>query len=301
MDHRRLRYFVTIAEQGGIGRAAEVLHVAQPALSRQLRLLESELGTALLTRHPDGVRMTAAGQTLLKGARQILDDTARLAALARAIGQGYSGELSIGVSDIYCWHPVVISMVDAFRQEYPGIALQLQPLLSGQIQERVLSGRLDGGMVFAPQAEPDSAPLQRLPVLRDQLALAVHRDHPLTARPALRQFTQVDFIVPASDLSPRLHSLVIRQLTLAGLSPSTLHHASSHTAALGLVAAGMGCAVVPACAHLRVPDNVTVRRVSGLSLPIPIELIWRRDNPSPSLARFITIARRIQTRARQPA
>jgi DNA-binding transcriptional LysR family regulator len=288
VELRRLRYFIAIAEHGGVGRAAAVLHVAQPALSRQLRLLEAEVGATLVLRHAGGVTPTAAGELFLKGARQMLDDSARLVSMARAVATGRSGELAVGVSDVYCWHPIVVSVVRAFRERYPHIELRLMPLLSGDITARVLSGRLDAGLVFS--SEPVGPQLLRTPLLRDHLALAVHASRSLPARPALRQFADTDFIVPSRELSPKLYDLVIRELNVAGLVPSRLHQANSHTAALGLVAAGIGCAVVPECAHLRVPDSVVVRRVSGLRVPIPIELIRLPGNESPALARFAEVA-----------
>jgi DNA-binding transcriptional LysR family regulator len=297
MELRRLRYFVAIAEQGGVGRASATLHVAQPALSRQLRLLEASLGAQLFVRHAGGMALTAAGEVLLRGAREILDDALRLATITRATAQGRSGELGVGVSDVYCWHPVVVSMVRVFRERYPDITLRLMPLLSGDIATRVLSGRLDCGLVFA--SEPIDPRLARTPVLRDRLALAVLRGWPMAARPALHQFRDADFIVPARDQSPRLYDLVIAELNAAGLVPARLHPASSHTAALGLVAAGMGCAVVPECAHLRVPESVLVRRVAGLRVPIPIELIRLRGNGSPALARFAEVVKGETARAAQ--
>lgn len=299
VEPRRLKYFIAIAEQGGVGRASAVLHVAQPALSRQLRLLEAEVGAELFARQPNGMMLTPAGDVFLKGARQILDDSARLASMARAVAQGRSGELSVGVSDVYCWHPTVVSMVRAFRDRYPDIELRLMPLLSGDIAARVLAGRLDCGMVFA--SEPMEAPLARTPVLRDRLALAVHRDWPMPAKLALHQFGGADFIVPSRELSPKLYDRVIKELASAGLVPPRLRYANSHTAALGLVAAGMGCAVVPECAHLRVPGSVVVRRVAGLRVAIPIELIRLRDNALPALARFAEVVRGETGRARAEA
>lgn len=289
MDLRRIRYFVTIAEQGGIGRASAVLHVAQPALSRQLRLLEQEVGAPLFVRHAGGVTPTAAGETFLRGACRLLDDAHRLASATRAVADGRSGALSIGVSDVYCWHPVVVSVVRAFREHHPDVDLQMMPLLSGEITARVLAGRLDAGLVFG--SEPDDQRLLRAPLLRDRLALAVHRSRPLPAHPSLRQFRDIDFIVPSRELSPKLYDLVIRDLNLAGLVPRRVHQAASHTAALGLVAAGLGCAVVPECAHLRAPEDVVVRRARGLRVPIPIEMIRLPDNRSPALARFARAVR----------
>jgi len=296
MDLRRLKYFVAIAEQGGVGRASAVLHVAQPALSRQLRVLEQELGAKLVVRHAGGVTPTAAGRALLGGARQLLEDAAQLAWMTRAVAAGRAGGLSVGVSDVYCWHPVVVSIVRIFRERYPEIDLRLLPLLSGDIAARVLAGRLDAGLIFA--SEPVELRLLRMPVLRDHLALAVHRGRSLSARPALRQFDDTDFIVPSRELSPQLYDLVIRDLNAAGLVPARLHQASSHTAALGLVAAGMGCAVVPQCAHLRAPEDVVVCRVAGLRVPIPIEMIRLPDNASPALARFAEVVAAGAARAR---
>ena len=96
MELRHLRYFVAVAETGNLSRAAEKLFVAQPPLSVQIRQLEQELGQPLFTRHPKGVRLTAAGQALLPEARHLLHRAARIVDLTRDASEGPGGNLSVG-------------------------------------------------------------------------------------------------------------------------------------------------------------------------------------------------------------
>src|SRR6266699_5109394 len=113
MELRHLRYFVGVGEEQHYGRAAERLHVAQPALSRQIQDLEKELGFLLFDRLPRGVRLNAAGQLFLGDARRILQDVEEAKRRAERIALGKAGTLRIGIAMALSWHGVV---VDAFRE-----------------------------------------------------------------------------------------------------------------------------------------------------------------------------------------
>jgi DNA-binding transcriptional LysR family regulator len=145
MELRHLRYFVGVGEEQHFGRAAARLHVAQPALSRQIQDLEREMGFRLFDRLPRGVRLSAAGKLFLSDARRILQDVDQAKRRAERIALGKAGTLRIGIAMALSWHGMVVESFREFRRRQPDAELVLHHLLSIHQVEAVLSGRLDAG------------------------------------------------------------------------------------------------------------------------------------------------------------
>src|ERR1700746_3910083 len=119
MELRHLRYFVAVGEEQHYGRAAERLHVAQPALSRQIQDLEGEMGFLLFDRLPRGVRLSAAGIAFLSDARRILQDVGEVKRRAEQIALGKAGTLRIGIATALAWHGTVVDTFREFRRRHP--------------------------------------------------------------------------------------------------------------------------------------------------------------------------------------
>jgi DNA-binding transcriptional LysR family regulator len=144
MELRHLRYFVAVGEEQHFGRAADRLHVAQPALSRQIQDLEREIGFLLFDRLPRGVRLSAAGKLFLTDARRILQDVDEAKRRAERIALGKAGTLRIGIATAIAWHGTVVDAVRGFRLRPP----DGQPyciICFRNVIEAVLSGRLTPG------------------------------------------------------------------------------------------------------------------------------------------------------------
>jgi DNA-binding transcriptional LysR family regulator len=286
-DGRRLHYFVTIADQGSLGRAAETLHIAQPALSRQMRLLEEEVGTPLMARSARGMTLTAAGSAYYRSARKLLDDAAAAAVQAVSAARGEVGRLRLGFSEIYAWHEDVLRALQTYRSESPGVTFTIEAMLSGAITQRVIDGHLDLALAFVGPLADDS-PLATLPWMEDRYLLAVHEDSALARHPpgCLADLNKEDFILFRRDQSPRLHDLMIHHFFQRGFSPRIVQEGTSHFTVLGLVAAGLGCSVIPASAQRRLPPGVMLLEVPDLELNMPIHLVWRKEDHSPVIQRF---------------
>src|SRR5882724_3925720 len=140
MELRHLRYFVGVGEEQHFGRAAERLHVAQPALSRQIQDLEKEIGFRLFERLPRGVKLSAAGKLFLEDARRILGEVQEATRRAERVASGKAGTLRVGFVESISWHGVVPEFFRRFRQRQPDAELQLKPLSSLQQIEGVESG-----------------------------------------------------------------------------------------------------------------------------------------------------------------
>src|ERR1700694_2844613 len=125
MELRHLRYFVAVGEEQHYGRAAERLHVAQPALSRQIQDLEKEMGFVLFDRLPRGVRLNAAGKLFLADARRILQDVDKAKLRAERIAHGKAGTLRIGIATALSWHGIVVESFRQFRRAPPAAEVGL--------------------------------------------------------------------------------------------------------------------------------------------------------------------------------
>src|SRR5262245_56233710 len=152
MELRHLRYFVGVAEAMNFTKASRVLRVAQPALSRQIRQLEEEVGVPLFQRDRQGARLTAAGEAFLAEARGLLEQSERAIRAAQRTSRGRAGMVNLG----YVWglfHTQVPELVGQFRQRFPDVALNLFDLTAMQQVEAIAQGRIDAGFIgFAQEA-----------------------------------------------------------------------------------------------------------------------------------------------------
>src|SRR5260221_10834497 len=184
MELRHLRYFVAVGEEQHYGRAAERLHVAKPALSRQIQDLEREMGFVLFDRLPRGVRLNAAGKLFLTDARRILQDVDEAKLRAERIAHGKAGTLRIGIATAISWHGLVVDSFRELRRWQPDVELELHHLLSVDQVEAILSGRLDAG--FGASLTPWHKDLAHWEFAQDRMVLAVPKGHALTKRKLLR-------------------------------------------------------------------------------------------------------------------
>jgi DNA-binding transcriptional LysR family regulator len=288
MELRHLRYFLAVGEEEHYGRAAEKLRVAQPALSRQIQDLEREIGFKLLDRMPRGVKINAAGKLFLEDARRILRDVEEAALRAQRVARGQSGTLRIGFTENASWHGAVPDSFGMFRERHPEAELQLNPLSSLEQLEGVRSGRLDAGFVY--NVTKGDGELDHLPIALHGVALAVPKGHPLSKVKKLRLRDLVDapFIWFPRRESPAFYDRMMNECYRGGLkSPRIVQEAVNEATILSLVAQAMGVGWVNATAQWRCPDRVTILPITDLRIPLPLALIWKKDNASPLLARFV--------------
>jgi DNA-binding transcriptional LysR family regulator len=287
MELRHLRYFVAVGEEQHYGRAAQRLHLAQPALSRQIQDLEREIGFQLFERLPRGVRLSAAGKAFLDDAHSILRQVGAATNRAGRVARGLAGTLRVGFPESASWHGVVPDSFRRFRQEHPDAELQLSPMSSLDQVQAVRGGSLDAGFVFnMSKADPE---LDQLLAASEYLVLAAPRRHPLASRRRLRlrDLTGADFIWFPRRQSPLYYDRLIRACARGGLSPRIMQEAVDQATILSLVVCGMGIAFVSEATRWRCPRDVVLRRVVDLSLGIDFSLVWRRDDASPLLAGLV--------------
>ena len=247
MELRHLRYFVAVAEELNFTRAAARLHIGQPPLSMQIRALEDEIGVRLFERTQRRVTLTVAGERLLLHARTILSAVDDAVTDAQRAGRGEVGDLRIGFTSSLPFTDLLPDALQAYRRCYPAVRLQLREMFTPRQFEAIARGELDVGFV---RLQADSAPrgIVLREIARNPLRLVVNAAHRLAgaASVSFRELRDEDFISFPADLGTDLPE-VLRKLCLqAGFEPRIVQTAREATTQIGLVAAGLGVAVLPA-------------------------------------------------------
>jgi DNA-binding transcriptional LysR family regulator len=258
VELRHLRYFVFVAEELHFGRAARRAGIAQPPLSQQIRSLEAELGVALFERTRRRVELTDAGRAMLPEARAVLKRADLAAQAARDGASGVHGRLAIGFAGSLAFGFVRQFLAD-YRQQYPGIRLDLRELTSEQQREALLEGTIDIGLVRYPVSNPEIVSERLFP---DPLVVAVNSNHEMgrgSGPLAVGSLAHEPLVMFPRHYGPPFFDQVMRLCYDAGFTPEIVQEAVQMSTIVSLVSAGIGSAIVPGSArHLRL-DGVTFR------------------------------------------
>ena len=287
MELRHLRYFIAVAESGSVRAASEQLHVTQPAISRQIKDLEDAIGAALFERTPRGLNLTPAGAAYLSEARDILAHVDAANRLAHQVATGVQGHLRIGFVENAAWSGHVAHALGAFQRAAPQVALELQPMNTPEQFEAIAAGRLDGGFCYRIGALPDGFTSQ--PLLQQDVVLAVPDTWPLgkDGSVAAAQLAGTPFIIFPRRVYPGYYDRLLAACAARGLTLDIRQEASTETAILSLVSAGVGAAIVNAANRDRPPARVRFVALSDLSVPLPLEFCYAASADNAALARFV--------------
>jgi len=291
MDLRHLRYFIAVAEELNFTRAAERLHIAQPALSQQIRQLEEELGVTLLHRTNRRVALSNAGVTYLEHARGIMRSMKVAALQAQRAERGDVGRLSIGFFE-HMSYTVLPPVYRAYRERHPDVELDLRWFRVVDQADALRRGDVDISFVRPVGGFDD---LQTESLLREPFVLAVPAGHRLAALESipLRECASERFVSYSRDIAPDFHGLITRMCSSAGFVPNIAIEISQVYTCLGLVSAGVGVAFVPNSVrdiHFR---RVVYRPIRGRALKGEVMLAWRRHQPPGLLEGFLEVSREV--------
>jgi len=297
MELRHLRYFIAVAEEGHITRAAERLGMQQPPLSQQIRALERELDVQLLRRKPRGVELTEAGRALLADARAILAHIDHAFATTRRTARGEQGRIAVGFTSSAPFHPFVPRVIRAFRESFPLIALTLEDGGTVELIEDLRHERVDAAFIRTQVTDPMGVTVN--PLLEEAMLVALPSTHPLVAGgtadgPALKlaALAAETFIVYRRRSGPGLYDAIFAACHAAGFSPLVGQEAPRIVSTLNLVAAGLGIAIVPASLQRMQMDGVVYRRLAGTQPRAPLLLATRRGDTSAVVRRFLDQVKR---------
>jgi DNA-binding transcriptional LysR family regulator len=286
MEIRNLRSFVAVAEAEHFRRAAQTLHLAQPALSRHVTALEKELGVSLFDRLPRGVRLSEPGRVLLVEAKRILDDLGTTAELVKRVGRGQVGVLRIAFSEAASGHAALTEAIRTFRTAQSNVELSLIPMASGPQVEALRQGRIDAG--FRYRVSLVDKEFERREMAVENVLLALPKTHRLVDKPVLHLADLRDepLLCIQRQINPDYYDSLMAKFLAANIAPRVVQEASS-TIVLSLVSVGMGLGIVSSAMRFRPVQEVTFRQIKDLSMPSPFDLVWRKNHTSAVLTRFV--------------
>ena len=289
IELRHLHAFVEVADTLHFRRAAERLHLAQPALSRAIRQLEDRVGAPLLERSTRSVSLTPAGAALLPEARATLRCAERALGRARAAAAGHLGQLAVTYMD-FAINGALPRILARFRRRHPGIRVSLRHLWTEGQREALLRGEVDVGFLIGPFTAPGVA--SRV-VQREHLCVVLPEDHGLARRRRIPVAVLRDepFVLGNPEAWAPFRHLVDRVCQGAGFSPRVVQEAFNSDGILGLVAAGLGVTLYPEGARSRQREGVVVRPLDDTSARVDTLAAWRSDDDSLALARFLESVR----------
>jgi DNA-binding transcriptional LysR family regulator len=287
LDLVDLEAVVALAETLHFGRAADRLHVSQPALSKRIRKLEDRIGGPLLVRRYRDVRLTEAGRLLAERGRQLLRESEAALALSQRAARGQAGRLRIGfgIASILGILPEVLLR---FRRSHPDVHLQLRDMSTPDQVESLAAGEIDVGFVRLPIGGDR---LVVRPVLDERLVLAIGPGSPW-ARSGLRSVAAEPFIIIARSRSASFYDHALSVCAAAGFAPRIVQEANELFTVLSLVGAGLGVSLVPRSAALMQLPGVRFRELALPEAAWDIGVAWRRDAATvPLIQRFVEMVR----------
>ena len=289
MDIRQLENFLAVCEEMNIGRAAERVHLSQPALSRQIQALEAEVGFTLLDRSAKTITLTPAGHHYQQELRVILDNLRRIARTAREIAAGRQGEIKVGIfgSGIVDFIPITL---ERFARLYPEAKVVLASMDKDAQIEALRRRTLDLGFNRLVPEEPDIC----VELVRTEpLVVAMHADNPMAAlgSVSLEQLHPVPLILYPSGVRNSLVTRVYHLFARIGLTPNVAHEVADLISALSLVSAGLGVGIVPLAATSITLRNVIFRPFTGKAPTINLACLYRREDHNPLVTRLVECVR----------
>jgi DNA-binding transcriptional LysR family regulator len=291
MELRHLRYFIAVAENKGFVRASSCLHVAQPALSRQIHELEQELGVILFERSRLGAKLTLPGECFLQDARRIFNLLEEAQTRARRAQSGHAGALSIGMVESFTWHEAITELLRSFQSQAPNVVLNVSLMNSQEQLAAIRDEHLSAGFLFDRPLDDDT--FDGIELLKARAMLAVPRDSPFAIQPPrhLAELRDENFVFIQRALNPPYYDRIIHACHSAGLTPRIVQSGTNDSSNLSLVAAGFGLTIVPEATKARKPKSVVLVSVEDLNVVTTMELVWRRDNRLPALKNFVQTLR----------
>jgi DNA-binding transcriptional LysR family regulator len=294
MEMRHLRYFIAVAEEGHITRAAERLGMQQPPLSQQIKAIERELDAQLFWRKPRGVELTDAGRAFFNYARDITANLDRAVETTRRTARGEQGQIRVGITPTSPFNPFLPRVIRVFREAYPLIALTLTEYNSGDLIDILRNERIDVAFIRMFPAPPDGLVLSLL--VNEAIIVALSEQHRLAKiggsdKPlALRSLADETIIVQGGRLG--MYTDVIAACRSAGINPR-IEEGPRLASTLNLVAVGLGVSLVPASLQRMHVDGVVYRRLKGAHQPTaPLILASRRGDPSAAVRQFLNFVKR---------
>jgi len=296
MELRHLRYFVAVAQEQHMTRAAAWLGIQQPPLSQQIKALEEELGVQLFERSPRKILLNAAGRIFLQDARALLADADAAVLRVKQAARGELGRIAVGYTNSSSLHALAPRIIRAFRAAYPLVTLAIEESLTNPLFEALAGGRLDIAFVRASSLRYPG--LRSIVLCHEPMIVALPGGHPLThvypTHIPLSALSQEDFVLYRRADGPGTLDAVIAACQRAGFSPHVVEEVPRLMGALTQVAAGRGVTLVPETMSALHTASVSYRTLDVQSaFSVPLNLAYRepgQSNADDPVSHFIELA-----------
>ena len=289
-----LRSFLTLSEQLHFRRAAEILHVSQPALSKQIRRLEERLGGQLLMRRSGGVHLTPAGQVLVEHARRILEDSASAERITRLALKGEAGTLRVGFGIAVLARGLPDLML-RFRKRFPHVDLSVRNMSTSDQLAALNDRKIDVGFVRLPVRRGNIA---TIPVVKERLMIVLSEQADYDTKKGLAALRDAPFILPWRGDSASFYDHVFRTCRAAGFVPRVVQEVDVFFTVLNLVRAGLGVSIAPSAVQLMRVPQIRFAETRIPEAEWSIGIAWNRQGAGSVLAEnFIQMARKFLSSA----
>lgn len=287
MEIDDLRSFLTLSEQLHFRRAAELLHVSQPALSKQIRRLEERLGGPLLIRRSRGLHLTSAGEVLAQHARQLIEESEFAERVTRLALKGQAGSLRIGFGSAVIARGLP-DLIIRFRKRYPNVDLTVRNMSSSDQTEALLNRKIDVGFVRLPVGSDN---IEAEPIVKERLMIVMSESATYDAKKGLAALSDAPFIIPWRGDSVSFYDHVFRTCRAAGFVPRIVQEVDVFFTALNLVRAGLGVTIAPSAIQLMRVPQVRFAETRVPEAEWSVGIAWHRYYPRSVLTEnFIQMA-----------
>ena len=288
-----MRTFVTVAKHGNFTRAAEELHVAQQAVSQQIRSLERGLGVKLLSRNSRIVTLTPEGTVFLADANRVLSAAQRASRRVGAAARGEFGTLRLAYTLTTAWETLPVLVAD-LAKSLPHLKIDAREVFGGDIDDLLLSGRHD--LALAPTTTYAGDTQQRT-IRREAFRVALAEDHPFAHRETIELSTLSDqqFEIWPRDMAPGFYDTVVGICRAAGFEPSLDERGTGNTV-WGNIARGRGIALINGSLINQLPRGIQLVNLAHPPPTLTIDAVWLRHDASPAVSRALEAAEQYAAR-----
>src|SRR5579862_2101889 len=289
MEIRYLRSFVAVATRGHVGRAAKALKIAQPSLSYQIARLEESLGAILFERNARDMELTLAGRALLDEVRPLLQRIDGLNEHVKTAAQGYAGTLAVGLVSGAFLSGVASRIIRAYHANFPNVALRVHSVLHAPLVRMLRDGEVDVAVFGSSLGDPllvgDS-------LARERFVVVLPAEHRLASRKIVRyrDLAGERLVMLSRDAAPSLFTSIFALCTKHGFIPVGIEEAAGEEAVIGLVAAGIGVAIVPDSWTAIAISGFVTRTLSPAGAGATLQLFRRARDASPLVRGFVDCA-----------
>ena len=286
VEMRHLRYFVAVAEELNMGRAADRLHIVKPALSRQIGALERELGLKLFNREKGRLSLTPAGAAFAEQAEDVLRRVENATNSAQAIARGEMGTLQLGAIGTAMWGTVLPAILREHRRRFPSLGFRIHERMPRQQLAQLRDGSLDVAFLRSPGPDDE---IHFETIAHETLMVALPDNHPLAAEEAidLSDLVTETLVMPPALEAPTFYARCIELCAANGFSPGNIEEADTFGGGMHLVASGVGVKLTPSGVASWQWPGIVIRPLKGQTAELDLSVAYLRGREGNGVAAFM--------------